>query len=189
MSMLVVVRGGGGASSRPDGMPTTIAVAILDIEEGWRDVVSAVGESARRILGGGPDDADAVTVASSTHVVWGGRCGVARSLYDPINSDCLDLVGRYARLYAIQYCVGENTSSIRAVRPHLLPQAVRCVDAWVGVRFHGGPSPYVAGFLPPGREPGVFALHAYRISQEREADAAAEGGTTRDDDGLLRDRR
>ena len=72
MSMLVVVRGGGGASSRPDGMPTTIAVAILDIEEGWRDVVSAVGESARRVLGGGPDDADAATVASSTHVVWGG---------------------------------------------------------------------------------------------------------------------
>jgi hypothetical protein len=53
-------------------MPTTIAVAILDIEEGWRDVVSAVGESARRVLGGGPDDADAATVASSTHVVWGG---------------------------------------------------------------------------------------------------------------------
>jgi hypothetical protein len=103
--------GGGGASPRPDGMPTTITVAILDIEEGWRDVVGAVGESARRVLGGGPDDA--ATVASSTRVVWGGRCDIARSLYDPINSDCLDLVGD-ARLYAIQYCVGENASLIRA---------------------------------------------------------------------------
>ena len=35
-----------------------------------------------------------------------------RSLYDPINSDCLDLVGN-ARLYAIQYWVGENALSIR----------------------------------------------------------------------------
>ena len=169
-------------------MPTTITVAILDIEEGSRR-----RQCRGRIRPSRPGRGSGQRRRRDGRVVdarrLGGRCGVVRSLYDPINSDCLDLVGRYARLYAIQYCVGENASSIRAVRPRLLPRAVRCVDAWVGVRFHGGPSPRVAGFLPPGREPGVFASHAYRISQEREADAAAEGGTTRDDDGLLRDRR
>jgi len=50
MLMLVVVRGG--------GVPTAITVAILDIEEGWRDVVGALGESAHRVLGGGLDDAE-----------------------------------------------------------------------------------------------------------------------------------
>ena len=89
-----------------------INVSIFDHEEGWEDVVHAMGDTVNRVLG---------NTTGNTNCIWGGRCDITKSLLnDPINAACLDLIYSNGRdddapgLYVCQYCIGENAIEMRA---------------------------------------------------------------------------
>ena len=80
-------------------------------EEGWEDIVHAMGNSVESVF--------RKTMANK-NCIWGGRCDITRSLlHDLINAGCLDLIDTQEednapRLYVCQYCIGENAVKLRA---------------------------------------------------------------------------
>mmetsp|Transcript_11081 Transcript_11081/g.27261 ORF Transcript_11081/g.27261 Transcript_11081/m.27261 type:complete len:429 (+) Transcript_11081:68-1354(+) len=74
---------------------------ILDYEEGWGDLVHAMGNSTQRIL-----------QSPQLECSWGGKCDITKSILDPSNEACLRLVDT-TDLWTCQYCVAENAESLR----------------------------------------------------------------------------
>jgi hypothetical protein len=112
-----------------------IHVSVLDYEEGWKDLVSAMDRSTRSLLTTIPVPSSlSTTTIPSLSCNWGGKCDITKSLlHDPVNVHCLKLVrGRDeenndedittahpsptsspAKLWICQYCVAENAELLR----------------------------------------------------------------------------
>lgn len=78
----------------------TIEATILDYEEGWGDLVEAMGRSTSRIL------------QEPFSCKWGGKCDITKPLNDPSNSACFEAMDA-TQLWTCQYCVAENAKLLR----------------------------------------------------------------------------
>jgi hypothetical protein len=90
------------ASSGDTGELPNFRATILDYEEGWGDLVRAMGESTKRVLQ--PD-----TFA----IEWGGKCDITQPLAHPNNAACTLLLAN-TDMWTCQYCVAENAHKLRA---------------------------------------------------------------------------
>mmetsp|Transcript_26190 Transcript_26190/g.39655 ORF Transcript_26190/g.39655 Transcript_26190/m.39655 type:complete len:397 (+) Transcript_26190:52-1242(+) len=81
--------------------PAVIKATIFDYEEGWSDLVEAMGASTRNIL-----------QQQESTCKWGGKCDITRPLNHPRNQACLELVGS-TQLWTCQYCFAENSNLLR----------------------------------------------------------------------------
>ena len=119
----------GGNSTLPSSLDN-IHVTVMDYEEGWSDLVSAMDLSTRKLLSPptpSGEDEDESSLSPSTlpstlpsmSCDWGGKCDITRSiLSDPVNSNCRRLLlgdenNTPARLWICQYCVAENAKILR----------------------------------------------------------------------------
>ena len=89
------------ASGNTQRLPSFRAT-ILDYEEGWGDIVAAMGESTKRVLQ--PKD---------WTMEWGGKCDITQSLLDhPNNAACKERLAS-TDVWICQYCVAENAQKLR----------------------------------------------------------------------------
>ncbi|KAL9187362.1 hypothetical protein ACHAXT_001465 [Thalassiosira profunda] len=78
-----------------------IDATILDFEEGWGDLVEAMGNSTQQTL-----------LSSHMRCNWGGKCDITKSIFDPSNAACLARVNT-TNLWTCQYCVAENANRLQ----------------------------------------------------------------------------
>ena len=88
------------ASGKTQMLPSFRAT-ILDYEEGWGDVVGAMGESTMRVL-----------QPNNWTMQWGGKCDITQSLDHPNNAACKERLAS-TDLWICQYCVAENAQKLR----------------------------------------------------------------------------
>lgn len=76
---------------------------ILDYEEGWGDLVVAMGESTTRVLQSN----------KKWGLEWGGKCDITLPLKHSDNAACRQALSN-TDLWTCQYCVAENAQKLRA---------------------------------------------------------------------------
>jgi len=81
--------------------PNKIKATILDYEEGWGDLVKAMGISTSKVLQQ-PDFT----------CEWGGKCDITKPLHHPSNTACLGAIST-THLWTCQYCVAENANLLK----------------------------------------------------------------------------
>jgi len=79
----------------------SIKATILDYEEGWGDLVKAMGSSTSKVLQQ-PDFT----------CEWGGKCDITKPLHHPSNTACLEAIST-AQLWTCQYCLAENANLLK----------------------------------------------------------------------------
>ncbi|KAL7532517.1 hypothetical protein ACHAWF_004169 [Thalassiosira exigua] len=89
---------------------------ILDYEEGWGDLVRAMGNSTQQIL-----------QTTDFHCDWGGKCDITKSIFDPCNAACLLLVNE-TNLWTCQYCVAENAMQLKESKFVFFHELFRCAQ-------------------------------------------------------------
>lgn len=88
-------------TSTSEKHPRSIKATIFDYEEGWGDLIEAMGESTISVL-----------QQPNMSCGWGGKCDITKSLNDPSNSGCLKVIDS-TQLWTCQYCVAENANLLR----------------------------------------------------------------------------
>lgn len=79
----------------------SVQCTVLDYEEGWEDLVVAMNSATQQTLG-----------SSNAVCDWGGKCDITKSIFDPCNQACLELVPS-TQLWTCQYTVAENAELLR----------------------------------------------------------------------------
>jgi len=89
------------STTEPSSQNNAVQATILDYEEGWGDLVQAMGNSTKHVLQN-----------SNLNCNWGGKCDITKSIFDPNNAACLEIVGT-TQLWTCQYCVAENANRLQ----------------------------------------------------------------------------
>lgn len=129
-----------------DDIKKNIHVTIMDYEEGWSDLVSAMDLSTKKLLS--TSNTTSTGALPSMSCDWGGKCDITKSiLHDPANANCLRLLrgegesqscqdhddeaaattapSAAAKLWICQYCVAENAELLRQSDYIFLKELVR----------------------------------------------------------------